>query len=190
MLNNTGTWKLIDPLSEANTIGSKQVFKAKKNTTGNIMCYKMYLVAQGFSQVPDVNYFNTFASVAKFISIYAVLAITATHNMEIHQIDIKETFLNRKLTDSEHIYIQQPPSFIDSAYPFQVYYLKKMLYGLKQSRRQQYQWLCKILINKLGFTHCDIDQSMFYKVKSHRLTIILVYVDNYMIAAILIRLVD
>jgi len=65
----------------------------------------MYLVAQRFSLVPDVDYFNTFASVAKFISIYAVLAIVATHNIEIYQIDIRETFLNRKLTDSEYIYI-------------------------------------------------------------------------------------
>jgi len=86
--------------------------------------------------VPGINYFNTSAPVVKLTSIYAVLAIAAACNMEIHQIDINRAFLNRKLTDDKCIYIQQPPGFINSTYPLQVYHLKKMLYGLKQSGRQ------------------------------------------------------
>jgi len=45
MLNNTGTWELIDPPSGANIVGSKWVFKAKKDIAGNIVCYKARLVA-------------------------------------------------------------------------------------------------------------------------------------------------
>ena len=89
--------------------------------------------------MPDVDYFNTFAPVAKLASIYAVLAITATCNMEIHQIDIKGAFINRKLTDNKCIYIWQPFGFINSTHPLRVCHLKKMLYDLKQSRRQWYQ---------------------------------------------------
>jgi len=99
------------------------------------VCYKAHLVAQGFSQVPGVDYFDTFAPVAKLASIRAVLAIAAARNMEIHQIDIKGAFLNEKLTDNECIYMQQPPSFIDSTHPLRVCHLKKTLYGLKQSGR-------------------------------------------------------
>ena len=40
MLNNTSTWELIDPPFGANIIESKQVFKAKKDAVGNIVCYK------------------------------------------------------------------------------------------------------------------------------------------------------
>jgi len=86
--------------------------------------------------VPGINYFNTFASVVKLISIYAVLAIAAACNIEIHQIDINGAFLNRKLTNNKCIYMQQPPGFINSTHSLQVYHLKKMLYGLKQSGRQ------------------------------------------------------
>ena len=48
----------------------------------------------------------------------------------------------------------------------------------------------EILIDKLGFTCCDVDQSVFYKVTSHGLTIILVHVDDCTIAVTSIRLVD
>jgi len=105
MLNNTSIWELVNPPSGANIVGSKWVFKAKNDMAGNVVYYKAHLVAQGFSQVPGVDYFDTFAPVAKLISIRAVLAITAACNMEIHQIDIKGAFLNGKLTDNECIYM-------------------------------------------------------------------------------------
>ena len=77
MLNNAGTWELIDPPTGVNIVGLKWVFKAKKDAAGNVICYKARLVAQGFSQVPGVDYFDTFAPVAKLASIRAVLAIAA-----------------------------------------------------------------------------------------------------------------
>ena len=117
MLNNTGIWELVDPLFGANIIGLKWVFKVKKDVAGNVVYYKTCLVVQGFSQVPGVDYFNTFASIAKLALIHAVLAITTAHNMEIHQIDIKGAFLNSKLTNNKCIYIWQPPGFINSTHP-------------------------------------------------------------------------
>jgi len=44
-LKKAGTWKLEAPPSEANMIGLKWVFKAKKDATGNIAHYKVRLVA-------------------------------------------------------------------------------------------------------------------------------------------------
>ena len=70
-----------------------------------MVCYKACLVAQGFSQIPGINYFDTFAPVAKLASIKVVLAIAATWNMEIHQIDIKGAYLNGKLTNDKQIYM-------------------------------------------------------------------------------------
>jgi hypothetical protein len=66
-LKKAGTWKLKAP-PEANVIGSKWVFKAKKDTMGNITRYKVQLVAQGFSQIGGVNYDDTYAPVAKMAS--------------------------------------------------------------------------------------------------------------------------
>jgi hypothetical protein len=48
-LKRNGTWRLEEAPSEANVIGLKWVFKAKKDAAGNIAHYKARLVAQGFS---------------------------------------------------------------------------------------------------------------------------------------------
>jgi len=77
MLNNAGTWELVKPPENINIIGSKWVYKAKKDAAGNIVRYKARLVAQGFSQVPGIDYFDTFVPVTKLASIWTVLAIAA-----------------------------------------------------------------------------------------------------------------
>ena len=76
-LQKAGTWELVDPPQGANIIGSKWVFCAKKDATGNVVRYKARLVSQGFSQVPGVDYFDTYALVAKLASIRTVLALAA-----------------------------------------------------------------------------------------------------------------
>ncbi len=49
MLKAAGTWCLEEPPPGANVIGSKWVFKAKKDASGRVVHYKARLVAQGFS---------------------------------------------------------------------------------------------------------------------------------------------
>ena len=83
----------------------KWVFHAKKDAAGNVVHYKAWLVAQGFSQVPSIKYFNTFTPVAHLASICAVLTVAAVNDYEIHQIDIKGAYLNGILTASEVIYM-------------------------------------------------------------------------------------
>jgi len=98
------------------------------------MQHKARLVAQGYSQVPGVDYFDTYAPVATLASIRTVLALAAQLDMEIHQIDIKGAYLNGELTDEEVVYMHQPPGFKSTDHPKQVCHLQKTLYGLKQSR--------------------------------------------------------
>jgi hypothetical protein len=69
MLATAGTWELVEPPAGANIVGSKWVFRAKKDAAGNIVRHKARLVAQGFSQVPGIDYFDTYAPVAKLASI-------------------------------------------------------------------------------------------------------------------------
>ena len=120
MLKNAGTWELVDPPSKINIVGSKWIFKAKKDAVGNVVCYKACLVTQGFSQIPGIDYFDTFAPVAKLAFICVVLAVATAWNMEIHQIDIKGAYLNRKLTNNEQIYMRQPLSFGSLSHPHKV----------------------------------------------------------------------
>ena len=88
-LKTAGTWDLVNAPNEANVIGSKWVFRAKKDAAGNVVRYKARLIAQGFSQVPGVNYFDMFALVARLASIRTVLAFVASENYETGQINIK-----------------------------------------------------------------------------------------------------
>src|SRR5260370_22742382 len=62
-LKTAGTWKLEEAPPEANIIGSKWVFKAKKDSAGNIARYKARLVAQGFSHIYGINSDDTYAPV-------------------------------------------------------------------------------------------------------------------------------
>ena len=131
-MNKAGTWKLEAAPAGANIVGSKWVFQAKKDAQGSVACYKAHLVAQGFSQGPGVDYFDTFTPVAKLASIHAALAIVAANNMEIHHIDIKGAYLNGKLNSDEQIYMAQPPGYHAPNSVGLVCRLIKTLYGLKQ----------------------------------------------------------
>ena len=64
---------------------------------GKVHTYKVRLVAKGFTQTPGVDYDETFLPVAKIKSIRVMLAITAFHDYEIWQMDVKTAFLNGKL---------------------------------------------------------------------------------------------
>ena len=82
MLRAAGTWEVVDVPVGVNVVGSKWVFRAKKDVAGNIVRYKARLVAQGFSQVLGVNYFDMFAPVVCLASICTVLAFAATEDYE------------------------------------------------------------------------------------------------------------
>jgi hypothetical protein len=103
--------------------------------------------------------------------------------MELHQIDIKGAYLNGELSSGEVIYMRQPSKYASCDYPDQVCCLQKTLYGLKQRGHCWYQKLINILVDKLGFAWCDIDQAVFFKRDDGKLTIIIVHVDDCTIAA-------
>ncbi len=68
-LERTGTYIEVEAPQGVNIVGCKWVFRLKRDASGNIVRRKARLVAQGFSQVPGVDYFDTYAPVAKFASI-------------------------------------------------------------------------------------------------------------------------
>jgi hypothetical protein len=180
-LEAAGTWEVVDLPQAVNVVGSKWVFKAKKDAAGNVVRYKARLVAQGFSQVPGVDYFDTFAPVARLASIRTVLAFAAAEDYETGQIDIKRAYLNGELTEDEVIFMKQPPGYekvgVDGA--VKVLRLWKTLYGLKQAGRRWYHKLVYIM-SKLGFTRCGGDQAVFYRrcEETGVLIVVLVHVDD------------
>ena len=51
-------------------------------------------MARGFSQVEGVDYDETFASLARYSLIRAMISIVAEMGWKIHQMDLKIAFLN------------------------------------------------------------------------------------------------
>ena len=59
--------------------------------------HKAHHVAKGFSQVEGIDYTETFSPIAKMNSIYLVLSLYAYFKWEVHQMDVKFTFLHGDL---------------------------------------------------------------------------------------------
>nr|GEY21003.1 zinc finger, CCHC-type [Tanacetum cinerariifolium] len=66
----------------------------------------------GFKQKSEINYFDTYALVARISTIRLLIAMASIHNLIIHQIDVKTAFLNGEL--EEEVYMNRPLGFIMS----------------------------------------------------------------------------
>ncbi len=60
-------------------------------------------MAKGLTQFVEIDYVETFSPIIKINSICILLALVAHNDYEIHQFDVKTTFLNVIL--HEHIYM-------------------------------------------------------------------------------------
>ena len=115
-------------------LGYRWIFKKKMKPDGSIDKYKARLVIKGYKQKEGLDYFDTYSPVTKISSIRMLIAIAVIHNLEIHQMDLKTTFLNGDL--DEEIYMEQPEGFIVPGQEKKVCRLVKSLYGLKQAPMQ------------------------------------------------------
>ena len=131
-------WKIID---------LKWVFKIKCGPNGKIDKYKACLVVTRYMQMEGLDYTDTFAPVTKFTTIHSLLVLAAQHNIKVHQIDVKATFLNGKL--EEEIYPHPLPGFCDD--PKVIWHPQHTLYSLKQALMAWYDMLQKIF-ESLRFT--------------------------------------
>lgn len=76
-LKTQGTWLLVPPPSNRSLIGSKWVYKVKKNPDGTVLRYKARLVAQGYTQEQGLDYSKTFNPVVGHTTIRIILALAA-----------------------------------------------------------------------------------------------------------------
>ncbi|KAL0310316.1 UNVERIFIED_CONTAM: Retrovirus-related Pol polyprotein from transposon RE2 [Sesamum calycinum] len=110
MIEKNNTWELTDKPKDKEVIGVKWIYKTKLNADGSIQKHKARLVAKGYSQLPGIDYTETFAPVARLDTIRALIAIAANKKWKIYQMDVKSAFLNGYI--DEEIYVEQPQGFI------------------------------------------------------------------------------
>ena len=75
----------------------KWLFKRKRKVDGSIDKHKARLVIKGYKQTEGLDYFDTYSPVTRMNSIRMVLTIVALRKLEVHQMDVKTTFIRGSL---------------------------------------------------------------------------------------------
>nr|GFD30278.1 copia protein [Tanacetum cinerariifolium] len=109
-------WVLVDLPNGKRAIGSKWVFRNKKDKRGIVIRNKALLVTRGHTQEEGIDYEEFFAPVARIEAIWLFLAYAS--------------FMG----------------FKDLDYPDKVYKVVKALYGLYQAPRSWYETLANYLL--------------------------------------------
>ncbi|XP_073133315.1 uncharacterized protein [Henckelia pumila] len=94
------TWEIYDLPPGKKTVGCKWIFTVEHKSGGSIERFKARLVAKGYTQSYGIDYQETFAPVAR---------LTANLDWPLHQLDVKNAFLNGNL--EEEVYMDIPSGF-------------------------------------------------------------------------------
>ncbi|GJU30973.1 ribonuclease H-like domain-containing protein [Tanacetum coccineum] len=114
--------KLLVPRSAGvNMVRSMWLFKHKFHADRTLSRYKARLVANGSSHQLGVDFDDTFSPVVKPATIRTVLSLVVSRKWPIHQLDVKNAFLNGDLFET--VYMHQPPGFVDARFPNHDVYL-------------------------------------------------------------------
>ena len=175
---SNGTWEVVDRPFGCKPVGCKWVFKKKLRPDGTIEKYKARLVAKGYTQKEGEDYFDTYSPVARLTTIRVLLSLAASHDLFIHQMDVKTAFLNGEL--EEEIYMDQPDGFIVNGQEGKVCKLLKSLYGLKQAPKQWHEKFDKTLTSA-GFVVNEADKCVYYRFGGGDGVILCLYVDDILI---------
>jgi hypothetical protein len=174
MLQRRGTWVLETPPPDRKVIGCRWMYVIKRGPSGEITRYKARLVAQGFSQVPGIDYGDTFSPTVHMDTLRILLHLSAAHRWHRAQDDVTGAFLHSKL---DHVvYMRQPPGFEDGT--DRVARLILGLYRLMQASRLWHEHMSAKLAT-LGYRKLVFDNAVFMRPCDSGSCILAVHVDNF-----------
>lgn len=175
-----GTYRnvLRNSVSKHRILRSRQVFIVKRGPDGKFLQFKARQVVRGYSQQHGVDYNETYAIVAKPVSLRVLFAILAEEDLEYYQYDLITTFLN-VLVGTYTIYVEQLYGF-ETGNSTDVCLLLKALYSLKQAPLLQYDKFTKFA-RKHNFNLFLSDACVFRNAETG--VIIVIYVNDVLIIA-------
>ena len=88
---------MIELLDGSKPIGCKWVIKNKRDSNDQVERYRARLVDKGFSQKKGIDYIVTFSPISTKDPFRIIMEIVAHYDLELHQMNIKITFLNGDL---------------------------------------------------------------------------------------------
>ena len=141
-------YELVDQPVDKNVVGSKWVFSPKFDGEGSLASRKAQIVAQGFTQVQGVDFKETYAATACLESFQLLLAVVASKNLHLWQLDFVAAYLNSNI--NFNVYIEQSEGFVEGGGQEKVWKLHKTLYGTIQGRHNWFKTLSKAY-QELGY---------------------------------------
>ena len=172
VMKDRNVWDEIDPPSDVRTIGTRWTFANKYDSDGNLTGRKARLVAKGFTQIPGVDFFETYASVVRYESLRMNLAIAAANNMETWQVDYVAAYLNSK--PQAEIYIELPDG---AKVQGKIGKLNKTLYGTMDGAYNWWETL-DAEMSELGYYRSKADPSVRSRHADGNVTITSTYTDD------------
>nr|GEV16961.1 putative ribonuclease H-like domain-containing protein [Tanacetum cinerariifolium] len=107
--------RLVDLPKGKHAIGTKWVYRNKKDKRRIIVRNRGRLVAQGYIQEEGIDYDEVFAPVSKIEAIRLFLANASFMRFIVYQMDVKSAFLYG--TIEEEVYVCRPSGFEDPYFP-------------------------------------------------------------------------
>ena len=107
-----------------------------------------------------------------------LLSLVVNEAWLLYQLDVSNAFIYGDL--EEQVYIEQPPRYLAQGKSSKVCFLRRVIYGLKQSL---HAWFAKLsgLLSMFGFTSCATDPIVLIKKTQGGLVILAVYVDDVLL---------
>jgi len=100
-------WEIVPITKSIKLLGTVWVFRRKYDADGNPIKLKARLCAQGNAQEEGVNFTDTYAPTGRAAALRTALTIGLQEGMAVHQMDVKNAFLNGTL--DEVIHLRPPP---------------------------------------------------------------------------------
>ena len=179
-LHDNDTWSIKTLPEGKSVVGGKWVYSVKLDKNNDVTKYKARFVARGFSQIPGIDYHDTFAPTARLTSIRALMQCSVQYDLIVHQLDVKTAYLNANIDCN--IFMEQPEGF-EKGGNNMVCHLNKSIYGLKQSGRMWNKVLHNFLTEK-GFKRSEVDHCLYLKkCNDDCIVYVLVWVDDIIVSA-------
>ncbi|GKE80325.1 putative ribonuclease H-like domain-containing protein, partial [Tanacetum coccineum] len=179
-------WALVELPNGKRAIGTKWVFRNKKDYERAILCRQIKQVGcSGYTQEEGIDYDEVFALVARIEAIRLFLAYASFKDFVVYQMDVKSAFLYEKI--KEEVYVFQPPGFEDPDFHDRVYKVEKALYRLHQAPRAWYETLLTYMLDN-GFQRGKISKTLFIKRYKGDILMVQVYVDDIIFGSTKIEL--
>ena len=164
----------MEPPTNQSIVGSHWFFDIKRDTAGEITHYKAHFVVKGFTQIPGIDFNDTFSPTVCLNSLQTLLHLSASFGWSQAHDDVHGAFLHSEI--DHDIYIRQPEGFDDQT--GHIAHLLHGLYGLKQASHLWNKLMHGKLV-KLGWTRLETDPAVYRHESKLGASFLAIHVDNF-----------